>query len=992
MTEIYLRPHQINGSGNIVTGNYTLIDTSADIPLPNTYQIIDLTSLGGGPGERMGGGSQTLKLPGTKNNNTIFGFIFEIDIADCIYDTRLKADCIVLQDKIQVAAGILQLQTIETVDVEPLIWYNCQLTFGYTSFISAMTGDAGGANPDFLLSDMDWSDLDHDLTHDVVSDSWTAAKGGIGYGGNGFVYPMIDYGETDLNAWWVQTFYPALYVQEIIDRIFAFTGFTYQSNFFGSDFFASLIIPFTNGQLLYSQSEIISREFKAVQATASTNVPAATLVKIPFDGTITDGGTNWDSILHAWYVPTDKGGEYSISLTAYISASAGANGLIVIYKNGTLLIDQIQFQGGGGGFSNLPISLTWTSDKLGVPTVSTNGYNVTQLYTNGTIIYPGDYFEFFVYNLNGTISFKSGCFVQTTAINDGVAEGNLVTIADALPQNILMKDFFISIVKMFNLYVDVDINNPYNLIIEPRADFYGQGVAIDWTSRLAKDKEIISTPMGMVNAKNYLFTYSSDSDYWNDFYSSLYYTLDHNEIYGERQIGTTNDFQTSNLKTDVIFAPTPLVKYGPIGQTYIISPSNQKVLSTIHNVNSKDDATGANSWGGSSRGVPFSNATIRILYYAGMIDTVAGSGVHAFDYMNKDTMGIRQSYNQYPYAGHFDDPINPTIDLNFGLVSQLFYLATGQKMTNNNLYNQYYSAFINEITDVDSKVVEMWLKLTVADINQLDFRNTFLIDKTYYKLLEITDYDMSCYQLTKCKFLKSSTIPANAIVYNIDSRGGRSAIGSSGERLPILVGTRKEPGHIKKDAINDLGGAGNNIGEGTTNVMTLGDNNKVRSGTGMVAIIGGKNNDVKYSNITLINSQNLGSGQIASDDMTFIRNVDFANISSPGILVSTGSALRPAVASDFTTVNAHTIFTPGEGGSLTLSVNQDNIISPAAPLLALTVTLPPAPNNNDFVNIKFAKSVATVTYTGGTVSDALVSPATGGFSRLVFDSGTGTWY
>lgn len=89
---------------------------------------------------------------------------------------------------------------------------------------------------------------------------------------------------------------------------------------------------------------------------------------------------------------------------------------------------------------------------------------------------------------------------------------------------------------------------------------------------------------------------------------------------------------------------------------------------------------------------------------------------------------------------------------------------------------------------------------------------------------------------------------------------------------------------------------------------------------------------------------------------------------------------------------AHTIFTPTTGSTITLINNQYNIVNPAGAILALTVTLPSSPANNDYVYIKYAQAVTTVTYTGGTVVDGIVSPAAGGLVVLQYDSGTTSWY
>lgn len=88
---------------------------------------------------------------------------------------------------------------------------------------------------------------------------------------------------------------------------------------------------------------------------------------------------------------------------------------------------------------------------------------------------------------------------------------------------------------------------------------------------------------------------------------------------------------------------------------------------------------------------------------------------------------------------------------------------------------------------------------------------------------------------------------------------------------------------------------------------------------------------------------------------------------------------------------AHSIFTPTTGQTVILVKNRYNIINPAGALLALTVALPAA-NNNDLVYIKFTQNVTTLSYSGGTVSDAITAPTIGSLIVLVYDLGTNIWY
>ena len=62
--------------------------------------------------------------------------------------------------------------------------------------------------------------------------------------GKGYFYPLIDYGYVSSNKidYYYPTLRPALYVREYIDKIITGAGYTYESDFFSTNFFKRLII------------------------------------------------------------------------------------------------------------------------------------------------------------------------------------------------------------------------------------------------------------------------------------------------------------------------------------------------------------------------------------------------------------------------------------------------------------------------------------------------------------------------------------------------------------------------------------------------------------------------------------------------------------------------------------------------------------------------------------------------------------------------------
>ena len=111
-----------------------------------------------------------------------------------------------------------------------------------------------------------------------------------------------------------------------------------------------------------------------------------------------------------------------------------------------------------------------------------------------------------------------------------------------------------------------------------------------------------------------------------------------------------------------------------------------------------------------------------------------------------------------------------------------------------------------------------------------------------------------------------------------------------------------------------------------------------------------------------------------------------------GAIILTSADITTALGYTPGTKLGHTIFTPTTGNAINLVAKQYNIIAPSGDLAALTLTLPAAPADGDVLEIKFEHAVTTITYTGGTVGNAIVTQAAGTKVKLMFDAGTSIWY
>jgi hypothetical protein len=223
--------------------------------------------------------------------------------------------------------------------------------------------------------------------------------------------------------------------------------------------------------------------------------------------------------------------------------------------------------------------------------------------------------------------------------------------------------------------------------------------------------------MANLTARFYDFKMKADSDYYNDLYQKRY-----NENYGQYIYDSAFDFEEQRQVVELIFSSTPLVGYG--GQDKIYS----SILKIENSIETQTDSN------------------IRIL------QGLKVTGVTAWN-INGQASGL----TVYPYAGHYDDPDAPSNDINFGVPNELFFeLATGE--VNVQQFNLYWSSYMAEISDKDSKLMRCKMRLTIADIATLDFSKLIWVDGALWRLVKITDYNLSEPDLCDVELLKTIEI------------------------------------------------------------------------------------------------------------------------------------------------------------------------------------------------------------------------------------------
>jgi len=473
----------------------------------------------------------------------------------------------------------------------------------------------------------------------------------------------------------------------------------------------------------------------------------------------------------------------------------------------------------------------------------------------------------------GTNSYAELNILQDSYFSVALADTNIqedddVEINAVLPDKIKQSEFFNSIVKAFNLFVEVDKQNANKLLIEPRPTFYSSGTVQDYSNKLDYSKETKIIPLGELNNKSYVFTYKEDTDYFNSNYKTTF-----NEIYGQKKYDILNDFLKGEVRTELIFSPTVLVD--TIG--------HDRVISKIYTLESNGT-------------IKPTQSNIRLLYWGGLKTTNV-------QWQHIATSGTTYRGN-FPYAGHLDDVNNPTIDLNFGVPYQVYY--TPIKYTANNLYNKYWKDYIEQISDKDSKIFSGYFLLNEWDIQNLDFRDTYFFENDFWRLNKIIDYDRINNQPTKCEFIKLKTLPEYIDDIGVDINGGVKNLDTDTPAPTARIGTTFNNNHVADGAIvsgkNNIVSSGDGvIVSGDSNVVGYGSSNvSILASTG-VTILGG------VSNVAVTNSSGItvtDSNVTYNNGIKTLNNVSYkhyiALLSQSGTNAPTANVLENTLDEELT--------------------------------------------------------------------------------------------
>lgn len=731
-------------------GNQFFLDTYENSPFKINLSIEDIVTTA-----TTSDFSRAFRVPANNHNAGFFKTAFEIEDLD--FNVTVKKPAEVLVGGNQFRKGHIRLQKIYRNGVTGQIDYEI-LFLGETRDFSSIIGDS-------KMCELQISSLTHDFDAQAIIDSWEAypATGTNGLSGlvNGnVIYPLIDFGNTyDSNGCVEQTriatnhtaqgscsgnrfftnnsagqhatngvdytrFKPMIRAKRLWDSIFDRTGFTYTSNFLGTQgdndevgLFKSLYVSaFGNDETITVDPALGSSDlFEASSSRLQGNGIAE------FNIEIDDPGNNYNPTTYKYTVPntapapgSPTGASFTFEAEVYVDCDfgggTGGGGTVDQYqiylrKNGTIAIDP-----------NLGPIMS-VCDDCGPLNIS------------GTVeVFAGDVIDVYVdlcSSGNGNNGVTPEYFKCTSA---STGQFNPTQYLDCEYKQI---DFIKDVLTSFRLVMQPNPDKDNDFIIEPYNDFIASGEVLDWSDKLDMSKDLQIEPLFFTQADEIDFNLEEDTDQINDYHQKVW-----KETYGYLEFDSNSELLKGKRDIKLNYAPTPM---GTIDG----APNNSKwVIPKIRTVEAEDQGP---------QHLPI-KAKTRFLFYNGpRINDAAGTEWFWTTSTNNGPLNTPQGPMSYygqvsPISGSALTP-STQADLILQWYKDVVYyvpsLASGSAPYTNwegsTLYETYWFTYIQSLYASQARRVTGYFILDELDLYDFTFDKVIFVNGVYYTVEKVVD-------------------------------------------------------------------------------------------------------------------------------------------------------------------------------------------------------------------------------------------------------------
>ena len=881
-----------------------------DLDLINDLDFkLDISAIESGQiGKVFGVSSQQLTLPPSNTNNEFFGNLYDIGATPSTSFIK-TTPCQILQNGIEIFSGKLYLENVVTDNQGNDI---------YNVVVVNETVDFNFLIKDTTFGDLDFTALNHTYSYGNITSSWDGdlVDGAI-------FYPLVNYGFDEENPLDTQIkgggeprtftnpasplrvddFKPAIRLRECLDAIFELTNYEYTSSLFtsGSEIDTLYMLATKDDKKGISAVSPVSQSFRAFEAFNQDYVAPSINDLVEFTTESFDNAGQYNTTTSKFTAGADGTYQFELNLVYEITGYSGVGDSrfadVKIFKNGS------QFD-------------VYNFDLTGAVTGQMNV--VTQYYALDNTD-----------TIEVRVSFsKSGVGSETLRI---VGSGNTrfkllqgpttllggnVDISQVY-DNISVPEFLQGLIEKFNLVIEPIKNQRNVLKIETFNDWVDDGEVVDWTDKVDYNtKWSISHPL-QGQPKDIKF-----NDVEDNIALTAYHKRTTGNVYGDFDYVSESDLASGQKQIGKFFAPTPFKG---------IPGSPQTVMPTLAE---KDDST-----------QPFKRFDFkpRLLFRTptrqpalGLLAKTGAGALVQNQFYFEDESNVVHTETDYGLASHLQTlpaVFGETLDIHFGNNWSPGHYNYHQPQfngeTKRTAFYEYWSFYVNELYDVDSRKVVMNIFLSPNEIPQISLNNKIFIDGHYYRINKISGANVSREASVEVELLKTlprklyfprrridvlGDTPVDITVNNAGFgesgfvtyddfetgapyTGPALAIGATRDGFDTygdtVVWNTQKPVQVKFDSQTNIGL--NRVAESAETIDTRGDNNVVQQNVSTARIEGSDNTIESYAKFV----------QVSGVENNVAQSVENSSIiNSTTSSLDTGTTLSTIIAGDDTHISS----------------------------------------------------------------------------------------
>lgn len=731
--------------------------------------------------------TKEFKVPGSKNNNYIFNYFFDINQVFTDWNPKKKFEADLIYDGYELYNGYVRLNSVSINKIEKV----------YSITFYSAVGDLVANIGDKALCNVDTSSLNHSLYNPSIAEylffdpslhnpysaqEWNPpypfpleinpintgevqyVLGQRGYDYTGSTYrdirdinvantPLLDFSGTpgffDFSGTPLISSYliPSVRTRTLYELIVNQAGYYLESEFFDTDYFGRYYIPLSFNTEQPFMAQAAPYKYKFVNLTGQTNsylrevnnisTGVRSFVNWFKTKDIVEENFNFNPIQYSAYSATTL---TQNELENYMFALPQSNGAPYTWQasirvEATAPYGFFPFVYVGGTFqlwkyrqntSPLNAELVKSVNYFVLTQFSgqTNEYFMTGTTTSSGQINGTDLY-FLTYTKNGLPFNVKGATFEIT--NSPVVLPFTIELYKEMGCDHKQIDFIQNINRTFNLVVVEHPTKTKTLIVEPMINYIGKGETLDWTDKVNYDAtQNLYPTTNLINGTIFAAN-TADKDYINTEYQKRT-----NKIFGQNQFDLDIDYKNSTTKLTQSLGQNTDYYLNASGDTNIALPcyfitkeNNNNGISTFEYRPFRSIPRQTFM----SVSIPTGNTMSRPFFYR-----YAGTN-NPFTVIGLTSVGTFPNFNRnttYPFA--IEDFSHYTIydSSNTFTEDELVYPEL------ENQYDRYYRDYITDLTSDENKIYQVQMYLTPWDVAGLYYNETILIKNAKFRINKIS--------------------------------------------------------------------------------------------------------------------------------------------------------------------------------------------------------------------------------------------------------------